>query len=39
MKDQKRNIYKTEKHLKIAFKAIIKGLGNDRVLKYYDLAK
>ena len=31
--------YKWAKHHKIAFKAIIKELSNDRVLKYYDLAR
>ena len=34
-----RDVYKTEKHNKIALKAIIKELRNDRVLKYYDLAR
>ena len=33
---KKGNVYKTEKHHKIAFKAIIKELSNDRVLKYYN---
>ena len=36
---KKGNIYKTEKHHEIAFKAIIKELSHDRVLKYYDLAR
>ena len=36
---KKGNVYKTEKHHKIAFKAIIKELSNDKVLKYYDSAK
>ena len=33
---KKGNVYKTEKHHEIAFKAIIKELSNDRILKYYD---
>ena len=36
---KKGSVYKTEKHHEIAFKAIIKELSNDRVLKYYDLAR
>ena len=36
---KKENVYKTEKHHKLTFKAIIKELSNDRVLKYYDPAR
>ena len=36
---KKGNVYKTEKHHKIAFKAVIKELSNDRLLKYNDLER
>ena len=36
---KKGHVYKIEKHHGIAFMAIIKELSNDRILKYFDLAR